>query len=314
MKPLLALFVAAFVAMGAEDRTAHEMLSAAGGVQKLIRNVEAQAAAPAPALRKASDSSVTLDAPVRVPRGRHIIDIPASCRNAIGNYDVVVHFHGIPKTIEPIFKSAGINAVFVVVNLGIGSGPYENAFSKDGSLAALLGDVDRQMQKNCPAKNGGALGRVALSAWSAGYGAIYRVLGHENDKQLVDSILLADGLHAGFLDHWRQHINALQMAPFDAFAEQAVKGDKLFAITHTGIRTPYASTTETSNYLVHERGLELRKTDEQGPRPTMHLSSKADGGSFHVRGYDGGDTHAHCDHLYAMGETLYPLLRARWAH
>jgi hypothetical protein len=321
MKPVLALFVAAFVAMGGEERSeVHEMRSAAAGVAHLIAEVEQRPAAnpvvvpvQKPVASK-STASVHLDKAVRVPRGRRVIDIPVDCRNAQGNYDVVVHFHGAPTTIQPIFAQSGVNAVFVLVNLGIGSGPYENAFSQDGSLAALLTDVDKQMQKYCPAKSGGALGRVALSAWSAGYGAVYRVLGNKTDKNLVDSVLLSDGLHAGFLDKYRQHINALQMEPFDAFAEKAVKGEKLFAITHTSIKTTYASTTETAGFLIHERGLEKKTVSEQGPRPTMQLVSKADGGNFHVRGFAGGDTHAHCDHLYAMGETLYPMLRDRWAH
>jgi len=316
MKPVLALFVAAFLAMGNQERaTSHEMLSAAGDVQKLIAEVEKHPAARSSAIaapEKAS-SLVHLDKPVRVLQGRRILNIPADCRDANGRYDVVVHFHGIPKTVEPIFAASGVNAVFVVVNLGIGSGPYENAFAEDGTLAALLTDIDHQMQKYCPSKTGGR-GRVALSAWSAGYGAIYRMLGNKTDKLLIDSVLLADGLHAGFLDKYRQHINALQMQPFDSFAEKAVNGEKLFAITHTAIRTPYASTTETSGFLIHERGLVEKKVDEQGPRPTMQLTSKADGGNFHVRGYAGGDTHSHCDHLYAMGQTLYPLLRERWAH
>jgi hypothetical protein len=324
MKPVLALFVAAFVAVGGQERGAvREMHSAAGGVAKMIAEVEkhpaastkvsAPIAATSSAPAKNPVAGVRLDKPVRVLRGRRIVNIPVECRDSNGSYDVVVHFHGAPETVEPIFANSGVKAVFVVVNLGIGSGPYENAFGQDGSLQALLTDVDKQMQKHCPTQSG-VRGRVALSAWSAGYGAVYRVLGNKNDKLLVDSVLLADGLHAGFLDKYRQQINALQMAPFDAFAEQAVKGDKLFAITHTGITTTYASTTETARYLANARGVKVQKVNEQGPRPKMLLTSKADSGNFHVRGFAGGDTHAHCDHLYAIGETLFSQLRDRWAH
>ena len=46
----------------------------------------------------------------------------------------------------------------------------------------------------------------------------------------------------------------------------------------------------------------------------MTLESRADRAGFHVRGYAGRDTDAHCDHLYAMGDTLYPMLRERWTH
>lgn len=254
-----------------------------------------------------------IPAPVRVVRGRKIVNVPQLCRDAEGRYDLVVHFHGAPVMIEPVFQRAALDAVFVVVNLGVGSGPYEDAFMQDGSLARLLEEIDDVVDKACP-HPGGSRGRLALSAWSAGYGATYRVLANAKDRELVDAVLLADGLHAGFLDKFRQKMNEQQMAPFDGFAERAVRGEKLFAITHTSIVTPsYASTTETARYLIEKRGLAPEPTDEPGPRASMKLTSRADAGAFHVRGYGGRDTDAHCDHLYAMGDTLYPLLRERWA-
>ena len=35
-----------------------------------------------------------------------------------------------------------------------------------------------------------------------------------------------------------------------AFADEAVNGRRLFAVTHSAIATPYASTTETADYLL----------------------------------------------------------------
>jgi hypothetical protein len=50
-----------------------------------------------------------------------------------------------------------------------------------------------------------------------------------------------------------------------------------------------------------------------GPRPGMMLQSRADRGAFHVQGYAGNDPPAHCDHLHAMGDTLFPYLRDLWS-
>ncbi|MCC6902493.1 MAG: hypothetical protein IT377_26210 [Polyangiaceae bacterium] len=307
MAALIATLLLTAVPVGATE--ASVLRTAASAVAELVASATArQTAAPAPAPSAGSQ----IASPARIVRGRKIVNVPVRCRDAAGRYDLVVHFHGVPQVIEPVFQRAAIDAVFVVVNLGIGSGPYEDLFMQDGSLAALLGEIDQVVDKACPHPSG-ARGRVALSAWSAGYGAAYRVLANKKDRELVDAILLSDGLHAGFLDKFRQKMNDGQMAPFDAFAERAAKGDKLFAITHTAIVTPsYASTTETARYLIERRGLEARPTDEPGPRPTMKLTLKADAGGFHVRGYGGKDTDAHCDHLYAMGDTLYPMLRERW--
>jgi hypothetical protein len=45
----------------------------------------------------------------------------------------------------------------------------------------------------------------------------------------------------------------------------------------------------------------------------MTLTSRADRGALHVLGYTGVDAPAHCDHLHAMGDTLFPYLRDMWS-
>jgi hypothetical protein len=35
-------------------------------------------------------------------------------------------------------------------------------------------------------------------------------------------------------------------------------------------------------------------------------------GDFHVKGFEGMTAKDHIDHIWAMGETMYPYLRARW--
>lgn len=319
MKLVAAALVSTLLTVAGGARPAEpvaKLLAAAPAVQSLVdaevaRIDESRPLAAAPR----ESEAVRLAEPVRVRLGRKLIDIPVQCRNERGGYDLLIHFHGAPERVEPAFEKSGVAAVLVVVNLGIGSGPYEDAMMQDGSLARMLDEIDQVVQKQCPAKIGtGTRGRVALSAWSAGYGAAYRVLANKHDSELVDAILLADGLHAGFLDKFRQHMNELQMAPFTRFAERAAKGEKLFAITHTHIVTPsYASTTETSNFLVSQLGARNEQVSEDGPLPTMHLTEKTDLGGFHVRGFAGHDTNAHCDHLYAIGDTLFSQLATRWA-
>ena len=247
---------------------------------------------------------------VDVRAGRKVVHIPADCRTADGSYDLVVHFHGDPRAVETAFDNAGVKAVLVVVNLGIGSGPYEKAFSQKGALDALLASVDEIVKKQCPMPER-KLHRLALSSWSAGYGATYHILSHEAEAARVDSVLLADGLHAGFESKYHSKVNALQMAPFDDFAKRAVDGEKLMALTHSSIVTPYASTTQTAAQILEFTGVEQKQADEFGPRG-MHLISKADAGGLTIRGFSGNDTDAHCDHLYALGENLLRRLTERW--
>jgi hypothetical protein len=248
--------------------------------------------------------------------GRRVV-IPRDCRTSDGSYDVLVHFHGAPERILHAFEQSGIKAILVIVNLGVGSGPYERGYSHDRSLSVLLDRVDAVVEKHCPALGRTAdrrLRRVALSSWSAGYGAIYRILDNDHDHRLVDAVLISDGLHVGFVDKRRRELNALQMAPFERFAEQAVRGEKLFAIAHTAIETTgYASAGETASYLVRSQGALPKLVDEAGPLPTMRVRSRAARGSFQVAGYAGRNTAAHCDQLYAIGDTLFSPLAARWS-
>jgi hypothetical protein len=270
-----------------------------------------------PLVVPASAKLEPLAEPVDVIRVGRRVHVPRDCRTEDGRYDVLVHFHGAPESVIPAFQKADLRAILVIVNLGIGSGPYERGYGQDGSLKTLLERVDAIVDKHCP--NTGddpnrTLSRVGLAGWSAGYGAIYRILGNEGDRELVDAVMLADGLHSGFVNKFTREIKPVQMAAFDRFAELAVRGDKLFAITHTQIVTPtYASTSETANYLVKTHGLKKVVRDEAGPRDGMRLTARADKGLFSVEGYAGGDTDAHCDHLYAIGDTLYSRLAKRWA-
>jgi len=90
---------------------------------------------------------------------------------------------------------------------------------------------------------------------SAGYGAILHIIDRAKDAARVDAVLLADGMHVGFEPVGFRKVSAISMAPFTLFADEAIAGKKLFAITHSTIQTPYASTTETAEFLARHRGL-----------------------------------------------------------
>jgi hypothetical protein len=253
-----------------------------------------------------------LDTPKRrVAPGSRVISLTAGCRVAEQPYDVLIHFHGAPPVLEAAFDKSGIDGVLVIYNWGIGSGAYEDPFAAPGSFSQLMTNITHGVRELCP--TAAAPKRIGLSAWSAGYGAIWRILDRSNDAARIDSVLLSDGLHAGFVGNERQrNVNPAQMAAFELFADLAVADKKLFAITHSTIRTPYASTTETSTYLLDAEGVARIQTSLPGPRPDMELTSRADKGSFHVRGFAGEDKPAHANQLYAVGDLLLPYLKERW--
>jgi hypothetical protein len=75
--------------------------------------------------------------------------------------------------VEVVLESAevaGLNAVRVI-NLGIGRRAMD-AYAAPGSYEALLGGIGAR----CARDRAPGLRRVALSAWSAGYGAVSTIL------------------------------------------------------------------------------------------------------------------------------------------
>jgi hypothetical protein len=252
--------------------------------------------------------------PVRVvTRGGRVVSIPSGCGSLSRPYDLLIHFHGAPTAVEPAFERAELDAVLVITNLGIGSGPYEDAFAAKGSFQDFLKRVNSVVTGLCPGKNP-RIGRIAVSSWSAGYGAVWRILEREANSDAIDAVLLADGLHAGFTGTGSgRQVNDLQMAPFSMFLERAKAGQKLMAITHSSIPTAhYASTTQTANFLLDSSEVRRNQVRVEGPMRDMWMTSRADYGSLHIQGYAGQDKTAHCDQLFAIGETLFPLLAERW--
>jgi hypothetical protein len=256
-----------------------------------------------------------LDSPRRhVTTNGRVVSLPNGCRSVAEPFDLLVHFHGAPTAVEPAFERSGIDGVLAILNLGIGSGRYDEAFQPAGSLDALLARTTAVVRELCPGAKGGVR-RIALSAWSAGYGSVFRILEKPATAARVDAVLLADGLHAGFEYGRRRERRpaSVQMSPFVSFADEAVDGKKLFALTHSSIGTPYASTTETANFLLSELNLERKDASLPPFRPGMSVRSRADAENFHVLGFNGANEAAHCDHLHSFGETLLPYLKERWS-
>ncbi|HEY8945807.1 MAG TPA: hypothetical protein VIM73_16170 [Polyangiaceae bacterium] len=221
-------------------------------------------------------------------------------------HDVMFHFHGH----EPARKEwvrVMDRTVLVGIDLGLGSGPYEAAFRSPAAFRTLLESVERAL-----AKRGARIGRIGLSAWSAGYGAIQNILAAPENQKRVDIVVLLDGLHCGYTG---RSLNEGQLGPFLEFSRRAAAGRKLMVVTHSSIIPPgYASTTETANYLVHKLGgrpvrARARKSDPLG----LELISRFSRGAFHVRGFAGNDTLDHCAHVGLYRDVLKVHVRPRWS-
>jgi hypothetical protein len=263
----------------------------------------------------------------RSPLAGGLLTLPPAFASADGKYDLVIHFHGNTDLVEESFARTPLNAVVVIMNLGTGSGPYEERFSNPLALPEVLGRVQATMEKR--GLRTPTLHRVALTAWSAGYGAVLRILEQPALAAQVDAVVLLDGIHCGY----KPDSTALQLdriAPFERFAHEAIDHGKLFSITHSEI-TPigkYAGTRETTDALLQLASV-ARTAGGETPQPVALASidgviarksirpllprSEAHAGGLHVRGYVGDQPEHHIMHLIEMSVTALPDLVHHWA-
>jgi len=228
-----------------------------------------------------------------------------------GTYDVIVHFHGLGKLQEGNLERAQINAAVVSINLGVGTDHYAHAFRDPGAFDALLAETQTEIEKSGRVE-GARRGRIALSAWSAGFVSVSRILSDPANTEKVDAVLLADGFFTSFTNKKKRTINTAGLERFVSWVEAAARGDKLFGITHTTIPTPdYPSVDETVGKLLEMTSNAKTPSHAVGPR-NMHEIYVVDRGSFHVKGYEGVTAGDHVKQIQAMGETLWPYLKTRW--
>lgn len=242
-----------------------------------------------------------------------------------GVYDLVLHFHGNTELVEQSLGYAGINAVFVPQNLGVGSAVYDARFQPPRALPELLDRVQAAMVRRGLAR--ARLGRVALVAWSAGFGAIARILERPENAERVDAVLLVDSFHLGFAPGSRAPDPRL-LAPWERFARWAMEGRKLLTITHSDIAPDaFVGAHDAADLLLRRLGVPRYAAGEfavipdipavEGTAPKRHrvpLSplTLADRGRLTVRGYAGDQPEHHIQHLMQVGSIALPDLAAWW--
>jgi hypothetical protein len=306
---LLGAAVAVVVLMGMRTMASADALTrdlAMADSVQVAKPATASSSAAVPAAAQVSASAPAPVSPEALPRvvtfhqtntyNGAIVYVPDGCHDT---YDVILHFHGAHPYVRDLIEKANINAVLAVFNAGNGAEKYSQAYGAGGTLSSLLRQIDMATSPLCP---GAKLGRVALMAWSAGYAATEKLVSHEEDRDRVDAVLLADGLHAGFTDKWKRLFAPNALQAFRDFGALAKDGKKLFAITHSSIMTDgYGSTTECSRLLL--KALDV-------PCESDLVSGKS--GSFSIEGFTGDDKAAHIVQFRQMDTTLLSKLRTRW--
>ena len=202
--------------------------------------------------------------------------------------------------------AAARNRVAVIsVQAGSGSGTYSRLFDDEARFGKLVAEAET--------KSGLTFPRILLGGWSAGCGAVRRILQTPDAYRRIDGALLIDGIHTDYTDGkpgpLESKIGPDNLKIFETVGRDAIAGRKRVIISHSEIFPgTFASTTETAEYLLHQLGVPRHALLRWGPMGLQQLS-EAKSGKFLLRGYAGNSAPDHVDQLHALPVWLKELLR-----
>lgn len=249
-----------------------------------------------------------------------------------GGVDVLVHFNGAMMT-DAEYRASKTNAVVMSIAISevVGSAGYSRMFEDQSRLDRILDSLLAQVKKVTGTKTKLHLRRLGLVSWSAGMGAVGKLLRSAKWAPRIDTIVLLDSLHSGYLGKdgkaikvrggvaqpamglGEEAVDKRSLSAFAAFAREAAAGKKTFVLSASAIVPPgYASASETARALyMLASGKAVAPAELDGPRK-MQLKFRGDSGNFHVFGWKGGGKHDHFDQLHLVGDILREHVGHRW--
>jgi hypothetical protein len=229
-------------------------------------------------------------------------------------FDLLLHFHGAGFVVHHAAAQYKDAIVAATVNLGAGSSVYGSAFEDSTTFPVLLKTItDSLQQKRAQSV---VMRKIILSGFSAGYGAIRKIISTQQNFNRIDAIVLLDGIHAGYIPE-RQvlaeggKIDSTGLMAFIRFADEAAKkfSGKKFLITHSEIFPgTFVSTTEATDFILQKLGIGRQPILKWGPLGMQQLSL-AQQHHFAVLGFAGSTAPDHVDHLHGLFYFLSELMR-----
>lgn len=238
----------------------------------------------------------------KLPVGELLLTPAAEKRDRL---PLIIHFQGQPWVAEVAATRRKDDAAVITAYLGAGSSRYAKPFEDSDSFSNLLAAAAVARDANRPME----FGPIILSGFSAGYGAIRRILRTPANWDRVDAIVLVDGMHAGYEPGKKDNgkpgpVDGKDLDVFVEFAQQAVAGKKQMVVTHSTIFPgTFASTTETADFLLAQLGLKRRPVLKWGPLGMQQISH-ARTGKFELLGFAGNSAPDHIDHYHALATWL----------
>jgi hypothetical protein len=256
------------------------------------------------------------DRTVKLPGDdRHRLWISGEYQLHENQVDLLVDFHGSPQLVRESVRVAGLNCVVLSVNYAGLSSVYRKPFSHDRQLfATILDEALSVLRADDRFTDDTAWRAVAVSSFSAGFGAVRELLKSPEYFNQIDAIYLVDSLYCGYVgdgtgDVQEGVVHPGLMKDFLRFAEESAAGSKVMIVTHCDGPTPgYASTRETADYLLEKLSLQPHLIDRVERVPAsasfktngLRLYRQARRKGFALYGSPGGNETDHVQHLRHM--------------
>jgi len=225
-----------------------------------------------------------------------------------GGVDIIFHFHG-GQLAEKEWRMSRLKAVVVSVALGIGSSVYEQAFQDPRRFARMIVEVVQSMQAETGEKL--RLRRLGIVSFSAGFGAVRKILTLPTYFDKIDTLILLDSLHTGYTPEKKADLRGLDT--YIRYAAEARQRKRLMILTHSAISTyDYASSTESAGALLEANGSTKIDLTEKNARGMVQLY-RVDEGSFHAFGFKGETAKDHMEHLAMAGDFAKTFVARRWS-
>ncbi|MBM4160812.1 MAG: hypothetical protein FJ217_06915 [Ignavibacteria bacterium] len=239
--------------------------------------------------------------------------IPEHSRGSM-DFDLLVHFHGASYVVQHSASKHRGNIIAASVNLGSGSKVYNDAFEDTTRFQHLIDSVVTEARGHLESHI--KVRRLILSGFSAGYGAIRKIISSEDHYATVDAVLLLDGIHASYIPEREVlahggRIDSSGLLPYLKFARDASRKSsrKRFLITHSEIFPgTFVSTTEATDWLLRQLDIRRYPVLKWGPLGMQQLS-EARRGHFTVLGFAGNSAPDHIDHFHSLYWFLNELMK-----
>jgi hypothetical protein len=222
------------------------------------------------------------------------------------NFDLLIHFLGSPYIVEYAAEKYKGKIISACINLGSGSKVYYDAFTDSTHFLDLISSIVKIASSKL--KHNVKINRIIISGFSAGYGAVKKILSYNSFYNKINEVLLLDGLHASYVPERKVlyeggHIDTSAYKIFIKLAKDACKKNshKKFLFTHSEIFPgTFVSTTESADLLCSVLGLKIKPVLNWGPLGMQQLSI-VHINHFEILGFAGNTAPDHIDHL----ESLY---------